>query len=335
MNSLKNHSMKDLSNCIRILASDAIESAKSGHPGMVLGFADVMTVLAFEFLKFNPTDPKWFDRDRLVLSAGHGSMLLYSFFYLAGYKDFTLDDIKNFRQLHSKAAGHPEYNLFDAIETTTGPLGQGFANSVGMAIAQKKYESELSANICNHKIYTIVGDGCLMEGITHEAASLAGHLKLDNLIVLFDDNGISIDGTTDLTTSDDHLKKFDALGFNTTSIDGHDFGQIHSALSSAHKSNRPSFIACRTIIGKGTNTKEGSEKSHGAPLGQQEILHLKNNISFAKEDFFIPSTLKKLWEQSWERNKIEYNSWHKNFEKLSDDKKSYLDTPKSINLEQV
>ena len=214
---------------------------------MPLGFFQVMTSLVFEFLRFNPHDSKWFNSDRLVLSAGHGSMLLYSFLYLAGYKFFTLDDIKNFWQFNSKAAGHSEHKLFDAIETTTGPLEQGLANAVGMAIAEKKYKTEL--------------------------ASLAGHLKWNNLIVLFDDNNITIDGNTDLSVSEDHLQKFAAMEFNTESIDGYDCDQIRQALTNAHNSDKPSFIACKTLIGKGTNQKEGREKSHGAPLGLEEITH--------------------------------------------------------------
>jgi len=321
----QNHSLKNLSDCIKILSADAVEAAKSGHPGMPLGFAQVMTNLVFEFLKFNPQDSKWFNRDRLVLSAGHGSMLLYSFFYLAGYKGFNLEDIKNFRQLGAKAAGHPEYELFDAIETTTGPLGQGLANAVGMAIAQKKYQAELGTKICDYKIYAIVGDGCLMEGISYEAASLVGHLNLNNLIILFDDNGISIDGKTDLSVSEDHLKKFDAFGFNTAIIDGHDCNQIRTALTDAQSSDKPSFIACRTLIGKGTKDKEGSEKSHGAPLGAEEISHLKNNIAFAGEEFYIAPELKILWEQAWKKSQEEYNLWQKNFNTLSKEQKTYLE----------
>ena len=321
----QNHSLKNLSDCIKILSADAVEAAKSGHPGMPLGFAEVMTSLVFEFLRFNPQDSKWFNRDRLVLSAGHGSMLLYSFFYLAGYKGFSLEDIKKFRQLGTKAAGHPEYELFDAIETTTGPLGQGLANAVGMAIAQKKYQAELGTKICDYKIYAIVGDGCLMEGISYEAASMAGHLNLNNLIVLFDDNGISIDGKTDLSVSENHLKKFDAFDFSTATLDGHDCSQICKVLADAQNSTKPSFIACRTLIGKGTKNKEGTEKSHGTPLGIEEISYLKNNIAFAGEEFYIAPELKTSWEQAWERNQEEYNLWQEHFNILSKKKKAYLE----------
>lgn len=329
MNYQKNHnnSLKNLSSCIKALSADAVEHAKSGHPGMPLGFSDVMTILAFEFLKFNPLDPKWFNRDRLVLSAGHGSMLLYSFFYLAGYKDFTFEDIKNFRKLSSKAAGHPEHELYEAIETTTGPLGQGFGNSVGMAIAEKKYRDELGAEICNHKIYTIVGDGCLMEGISYEVASLAGHLKLNNLIILFDDNNITIDGRVNLSNSEDHLKKFESLGFNVMAIDGHDFDQIRSALSEAQNSDKPVFIACKTFIGKGANKKENSEKSHGSPLGPEEIQYLKSNLSVHEEDFYIDQELKNSWEKAWLKSSEEYNLWQEKFHDLPKIKKEYIDIP--------
>lgn len=292
--------LQKLSNSIRILAADAVEKASSGHPGMPLGFADVMTILAFNFLHFDPQNPKWTQRDRLILSAGHGSILLYAFYYLAGYKDFFLDDIKNFRQLKSKTAGHPEYGIYDAIETTTGLLGQGFANSVGMAIAAKK-KGDL------HKIYTIVGDGCLMEGVSYEAASLAGHLCLNNLIVLFDDNKISIDGPTYLATSENHLKKFEALGWESEEIDGHDFEAINNALTKAQTASKPCFIACRTTIGHGANKKAGSESSHGAPLGQEEITYLKQKLDWHEDPFVIPEELLKLWRNiTGTRNKAHH-----------------------------
>ena len=329
MNSVENqnYSFEKLSNCIKILSADAVEVAKSGHPGMPLGFSQVMSVLAFKFLKFNPNDPKWFNRDRLVLSSGHGSMLLYSFFYLAGYKDFTLDDIKKFRQLGAKAAGHPEIELYDAIETSTGPLGQGLANAVGMAIAQKKYEAKLGSEICDYNVYVVVGDGCLMEGISYEASSIAGHLQLNNLIILFDDNGISIDGKTDLTVSEDHIKKFEAMGFDTFTASGYDDEELSNVLSQANKSNKPCFIACKTIIGKGVNIKEGSEKSHGSPLGLEELEFLKNNTSSSKEAFHIESDLKSLWEKAWEKTKEEYDSWQSDYKSISQEKKDYMEIP--------
>lgn len=329
MNSGKNqnYSFEKLSDCIKILSADAVEAAKSGHPGMPLGFSQVMTVLAFKFLRFNPNDSQWFNRDRLVLSAGHGSMLLYSFFYLTGYKDFSLDDIKNFRQLGSKTAGHPEIELFDAIETSTGPLGQGLANAVGMAIAQKKYEDKLGLEICNYNIYAIVGDGCLMEGISYEAASMAGHLQLDNLIILFDDNGISIDGKTDLTVSEDHIKKFESMGFETFTANGYDDEDLSNVLSKAKKSNKPCFVSCRTVIGKGANAKEGSEKSHGAPLGQEELEFLKTKIAKSPEAFDIDQDMKSLWETAWQKDESEYMLWQENFKRLSENKKEYIRMP--------
>ncbi len=325
MNSKKkqNYLLQQLSNCIRVLSADAVETAGSGHPGLPLGFSDVFTCLAAEFLRFNPSDCKWFDRDRLILSAGHGSILLYSFFYLAGYSNFTLEDIKNFRQLGSKAAGHPENHLYDAIETTTGPLGQGVANAVGMAIAAKKYQAALGSKISNHKIYTIVGDGCMMEGISYEAFSLAGHLKLNNLVVLFDDNGISIDGKTTLATSDDHILKLKSLGFVTLECNGHDFDEIWKALSYVQTIDSPSFIAFKTKIGKGTKNKEGSEKSHGSALGKEEIDYLKDNIGFNRNAFDIPTELKNEWEKLWLRNKEDYIRWQNDFLSLSEDKKSF------------
>lgn len=329
MNSGKNqnYSYEKLSDCIKILSADAVEAAKSGHPGMPLGFSQAMTVLAFKFLRFNPNDPKWFNRDRLVLSAGHGSMLLYSFFYLAGYKGFSLDDIKNFRQLGAKTAGHPEIELFDAIETSTGPLGQGLANAVGMAIAQKKYENKLGPKICNYKIYAIVGDGCLMEGISYEAASVAGHLQLDNLIILFDDNGISIDGKTDLTVSEDHIRKFESMGFETFTANGYDDVELSNVLSQATRSDKPCFIACRTIIGKGTNEKEGSEKSHGAPLGLKELEFLKTKVGRVSSAFDIDQEMKLLWENAWKKDEEEYKLWQENCNILSQYEREYMKAP--------
>lgn len=327
--------LQDLSNCIRILAADAIEAAKSGHPGMPLGMADVMTVLAFEFLKFNPSRPKWFNRDRLVLSAGHGSMLLYAFYYLTGFKDFSLNEIKTLRTFGSKAAGHPESHLYEAIETTTGPLGQGFATSVGMAIAQKKYQARLGQDICNYKVYSIVGDGCLMEGVSYEAASLAGHLNLNNLIVIFDDNGISIDGSTNLTVSEDHLAKFKAFGFEVESINGHDFDQITEALLRANISTKPYFIACKTIIAKGANLKAGSEKSHGSPLGSSEIEYLKKNVSFNNKPFEIEDRLINVWRETGKRNKEAFDRWEQTFANLSVKDKEYLEGLGKINYHSL
>lgn len=288
INKYNKHLLTKLSNSIRILAADAVEKASSGHPGMPLGFACVMTALACNFLRFDKTNPKWPERDRLILSAGHGSMLLYAFYYLAGFKGFTLEDIKSFRQFGSKAAGHPEYGVYDFIETTTGPLGQGLATSVGMAIAAKKIQRD-------NKIYTIVGDGCLMEGISYEAASLAGHLALNNLVILFDNNNITIDGSTNLAVSEDHLKKFESLGWECEEIDGHDFDQINAALARAQNACKPYFISCKTIIGYGSNKKQSSESAHGAPLGANEIEYLKESLEWSKEPFEVPSELLDIW----------------------------------------
>ncbi len=324
----QNYSYRHLSNCIRVLAADSIEKAKSGHPGMVLGMADVMTELALECLKFNPQDPTWFNRDRLILSAGHGCMLLYTFYYLAGYINFSLTDLQQFRQLDSKTPGHPEQSSYLAVEATTGPLGQGLGNAVGMAIAQKKYQQQIGKQLCNYKIYCIVGDGCLMEGISYEAASIAGHLKLNNLVVLFDSNGISIDGKTSLTISENQLDKFKALGWDRIRVDGHDFDQIRAALQIAQKSKKPYFIVCDTLIAKGcSDSKLGSEQAHGMPLGLEEIKLLKENLNFPAQEFFIPPELKKIWENSWLRNQEEYQQWQESYSRLTAEQKSYLSAP--------
>lgn len=323
------NNLRDLSNCIRVLSADMVERANSGHPGMPLGFADVMTVLASKFLKFNPSHPRWFGRDRLILSAGHGSAMLYSFYYLAGYKDFALECIKNFRQLHSKAAGHPEYGAYDAVEVTTGPLAQGFGNSVGFAIAQKKYQDYFkNKKIADYKIYCIVGDGCLMEGLSYEAASLAGHLNLNNLIVLFDDNKITIDGETSLAVSEDHIAKFKAFNWNAVSVDGHCFEQINDALLKAQNSNKPTFISFRTKIGYGAKGKEGSEKSHGSPLGKSEILEMKKAFNFPQEDFAVPENLLVSWlEEIGGKCNEEYELWNEEFKCLSKIDKEYINFP--------
>lgn len=306
-----------LSGAIRVLSAETIEKAKSGHPGIVLGFSDVFTVLVHNFLKFIPEDPNWFNRDRLILSSGHGSMLLYSFYYLTGYKNYSLEEIKNFRQLGSNTPGHPEWNKDNPIEATTGPLGQGFGNSLGFAIAEKKYKTEIGKDLCNHKIYAIVSDGCLMEGIGYEAMSLAGHLRLNNLIVLYDDNEITIDGRTDLSSSEDHIEKFIACGWNAERIDGHDIEQIIGSLSRAQNSDKPYLIACRTIIGYGANLKAGSEDAHGAPLGESEISALKKFLNWPDKKFFIPENLMSLWRSCWRRNQKIYQKWQEDFDKTS------------------
>src|SRR4051794_19664031 len=256
----------NMANAIRALAIDAVEAAKSGHPGMPMGMADVATALWTRFHKFDAADPRWPDRDRFVLSAGHGSMLLYALIYLTGHVGMNIDDIRNFRQLHSPAAGHPEYGEHPAIETTTGPLGQGIATAVGMAIAERNMAARFGKSLVDHRTWVIASDGDIMEGISHEAAALAGHLCLSKLTVLYDDNHVSIDGDTALSYSDDVLKRFSAYGWATKQVDGHDPAQIHAALSFAVRSKKPTLIACRTIIGLGAPTKAGTNAVHGSPL---------------------------------------------------------------------
>ena len=261
-----------MANAIRFLAMDAVEKANSGHPGMPMGMADVATVLFTKYLKFDPKKPHWPNRDRFVLSAGHGSMLLYSLLYLTGYPDMTIEDLKQFRQLGSKTAGHPEYGHATGIETTTGPLGQGIANSVGMAIAERKLREEFGSDLQDHYTYAICGDGCLMEGISHEAIALAGHLKLNKLVLFWDNNSITIDGAVSLSDSTDQIARFKAVHWNTIEIDGHDQAAIAAAIEAAHKSDRPTFIACKTIIGFGAPNKQGTHKVHGNPLGAGKSL---------------------------------------------------------------
>ncbi len=256
----------EMANAIRFLAIDAVEKAKSGHPGMPMGMADVATVLFSRFLKFDPSDPAWPDRDRFVLSAGHGSMLLYALLHLTGYEGMSLDELKAFRQWGSKTPGHPEYGHTVGVETTTGPLGQGIATAVGMALAERLMNARFGDDCVDHFTYVIAGDGCLMEGISHEAISLAGHLGLNRLIVLFDDNEISIDGATSLSCSDDQVARFKAAGWSACRIDGHDPDAIGAAIERARNSDRPSLIACRTIIGYGAPNRQGTEKVHGAKL---------------------------------------------------------------------
>jgi len=284
-----------MANAIRFLSMDAVEAANSGHPGLPMGAADIATVLFSRFMKFDPMNPSWPDRDRFVLSAGHGSMLLYSLLYLLGYEDITIDDIRNFRQLGYKTAGHPEYGHAAGIETTTGPLGQGLANAVGMAIAERKLADEYGTDLVDHHTYVIAGDGCLMEGISQEALSLAGHLKLSKLIVLWDDNGISIDGKVSISDSTDQQARFEASGWETLSVDGHDPDAIASAIERARSSDRPSLIACRTTIGFGAPNKAGSSKVHGSPLGAEEIAGARAALGWDSEPFEIPSEVLDDW----------------------------------------
>src|SRR5690606_19171690 len=284
-----------MANAIRFLSMDAVENAKSGHPGLPMGAADIATVLFTRFMTHDPKNPRWPDRDRFVLSAGHGSMLLYSLLYLLGYEDITIDEIKNFRQLGSRTAGHPEYGHAAGIETTTGPLGQGVANAVGMALAERLLNARFGDALVDHYTYCIAGDGCLMEGISHEAISLAGHLRLSKLIVLFDDNSISIDGRIVLSCSDDQLKRFAASGWATTRVDGHDPDAVAGAIAAAQKSDQPSLIACRTTIGYGAPNKQGTAATHGSPLGEAEVAAAREALGWPHPPFEIPAEILEAW----------------------------------------
>ncbi len=331
--------LKDLSNAIRFLSIDAVQKANSGHPGMPMGMADVATVLFKYYLRFNPKNPNWINRDRFILSAGHGSMLLYSLLYLTGYKKIQIEDIKNFRQVNSICAGHPEYEYGSGIETTTGPLGQGLGNSVGMAIAQEILQKRFGPNIINNKTYVIASDGDLMEGISHEAMSLAGHLNLKNLIVFFDNNKISIDGPTSLSVSDNYKKRFEGYGWSFQEINGHSFKQISDAIKKANNSKKPSIISCKTIIGFGSPNKSGKASSHGAPLGEDEIKLVRKKLGWKYEPFEIPENILNSWREIGKKGEEFEKKWKTSLEKkdnkIRNELQRLIKGDTSLDLEKV
>jgi transketolase len=318
----------DMANAIRALAMDAVQKANSGHPGMPMGMADVATVLFTRFLKFDAAHPDWPDRDRFVLSAGHGSMLIYALLYLTGYPDMDIEEIKRFRQLGARTAGHPEYGHAPGIETTTGPLGQGIGNAVGMALAERLLNQRYGDDIVGHHTYCIAGDGCLMEGISQEAISFAGHLKLGRLIVLFDDNEISIDGPTSLSESDDQLERFKASGWHTNRVDGHDPEAIASAIENAKGvTDRPSLIACRTVIGFGAPNKEGTSATHGAPLGAEEIEAVRAKLGWSHVPFKVPESILGSWRAAGARHRSAYEKWSEAADRLDASARNRLTDP--------
>ena len=321
----------DLANCIRFLSIDAVQKANSGHPGMPMGMADVATVLFRYFLRFNPQNPNWLNRDRFVLSAGHGSMLLYSLLYLTGYKSISLNSIKKFRQLNSICAGHPEYHPKTGIETTTGPLGQGIANAVGFAIAEEVLKKKLGKNLINHKTYVLAGDGCLMEGVSHEAMSLAGHLKLKNLVMLFDNNNISIDGPTSLAVSDNFKKRFESYGWDYILVDGHNENQIYRALKRVQNAKKPTVISCKTKIGYGSPNKSGKSSSHGSPLGLDEIKLVRKSLKWKYKAFEIPNKFMKEWRAIGSKGRLIEKKWNKLIKKQS----KKLNLVKNTNFKNV
>ncbi len=331
--------LKDLSNTIRFLSIDAVQKANSGHPGMPMGMADVATVLYKYYLRFNPKNPDWINRDRFILSAGHGSMLLYSLLYLTGYEKIKIEDIKNFRQLGSICAGHPEYVKGSGIETTTGPLGQGLANSVGMTIAQEILKKKFGSDLINNKTYVIASDGDLMEGLSHEAMSLAGHLKLKDLIVFFDNNKISIDGSTSLSVSDNYKKRFESYGWFFQEINGHNFTQINNAIKKAKKSKKPSIISCKTVIGFGSPNKSGKASSHGAPLGDDEIKLVRKKLNWKSAPFEVPQKLMDLWREIGSKGENLENEWKKILDKKNNKIKEDYERLKKgdlpVNLDKV
>jgi transketolase len=308
---------KELSNAIRFLSIDAVQKANSGHPGLPMGMADVATVLFKYYLRFNPKNPNWSNRDRFILSAGHGSMLLYSLLYLTGYKSISINDIKNFRKLNSICAGHPEYEKNTGIETTTGPLGQGLSNAVGMAIAEEIMKKRFGSNLINHKTYVIASDGDFMEGISHEAMSLAGHLKLKNLIVFFDNNKISIDGPTSLTVSDNYKKRFESYGWAFQEVNGHNEKEISRAIKKSLSSKKPSLISCKTIIGYGSPNKAGKSSSHGAALGDDEVELVRKKLKWKFKPFEIPKEILNEWKKIGEKGILQEKKWNAIYNKKS------------------
>ena len=334
-----NTKLNQLSNAIRFLSIDAVQKANSGHPGMPMGMADVATVLFKYHLRFNPKNPEWVNRDRFILSAGHGSMLLYSLLYLTGYKSISIDDIKNFRQIDSICAGHPEYKKNSGIETTTGPLGQGLGNSVGLAIGEEIFRKKFGTKIINHKTYVIASDGDLMEGISHEAMSLAGHLKLKNLIVLFDNNKISIDGSTNLSVSDNFKKRFESYGWNFQEVNGHNEKQINKALKKTAKSNKPNIISCKTTIGYGSPNKSGKASSHGSPLGEEEIKLVRNKLKWKSQPFEIPKNILDSWREIGNKGELIEKNWiefvNKKYPNIKSEINELINNSNLSNIEKI
>ena len=335
--SLATARMVQMANAIRALSMDAVQAASSGHPGMPMGMADVATVLWSDYLKHDPAAPDWADRDRFVLSAGHGSMLIYSLLHLSGYAAPTMEDIRNFRQLGSPCAGHPENFLLDGVESTTGPLGQGLAMAVGMATAERHLNAGFGDDIVDHRTWVIAGDGCLMEGINHEAIGLAGHLKLGRMNVLWDDNNITIDGTTDLSTSEDIKARYEATGWHVVSCDGHDFDDIRRALDEAVADERPSLVACKTVIGKGSPNKQGTSATHGAPLGDDEIAAVREALGWDAAPFEIPEQVLSDWRGTAERGSAARAEWRNRLEAHGDkaefERRMAGDLPESFSLD--